>query len=1075
TQLNYNQFLRSVMLAQGEFAAFLSANAKDKGTLLEQITGEEIYKKIGEAINDKIYEERKKLDNIKAKINTEDLLTDEKRKELIEEQNTLSEKINALNTELKGIDRIINWYKKNVELIKTQHQLEKELDDLENKNEENQEILEVLELHEKAEPYKEAVYEIVRSEKEINKKKGRLLKLTIEIDGISTKLAEAQKQEEKNKEIHFQKESELKLWLPKLEQVTKLDTEISHILKAKEKTNSTINELSNVVNRIQKNIKQKEQERKQKETVLIDIEAFLKENNNVPEIEKKINLWNSKLTLRKSNRERISEIAGSIHQSEKELKLTKADLEKTKEDFEKENIKIDKLKERIAELSELLQSFDLENLLEKQKQLEARKSNLKELQNLSTNYIDFNQKKNELGKEKDEFEKKKKEFSGNITKLQSEIVVAEKSLQDAESILELERTIKSFDEERNKLEKGKPCSLCGSKAHPYVEKYLKIELSKSQAEVENRKLFLEKLKMNEKSIEINFTKTKTKLESNLSQAKNIQQQIEETLSKFNEIKEEFIIEDTQAIITMSVALSDELTILTNNITETQKLQKQKDVKDKLFNSEKEKANNLENEIVKLREKSKGIKVALLQKNEDLKKINLETEEMETSLEKELSDYNLMTPSTENTSKFLKQLENKISSFHSNNKELLKVKNAISQLLSDIKNSKNQREEKTGEKEKQEEEIRKLNDKLSRISENRNSILPLGINTDKKRDELQKAIKITKEELDKVTHYFNDLKTKKATKEKEKENLVNEWNAKLKELNTASLAFDEKIKNSIFGSRQEIEEVLLSFDDKTEYSGIKKQLENKALELKTLEAKLKEDFIKQEKERDFETSYDEAQEKHAEIESSKEKLLERTGEIKKQFELDNQIKERNKGVFDNISALEKVLKKWTDLITLLGGSKHTFNTYVQRLTLQNLIQLANIHLYKLNRRYSLKMNETYKSGEELNFMLIDHYQTDEARLVDTSSGGEKFLISLALALGLSDLASNNVSIESLFIDEGFGTLDNNALETVISTLETLHAQGKMIGVISHVENLKERIPTQIQVLKKTNGVSEVEII
>ena len=109
------------------------------------------------------------------------------------------------------------------------------------------------------------------------------------------------------------------------------------------------------------------------------------------------------------------------------------------------------------------------------------------------------------------------------------------------------------------------------------------------------------------------------------------------------------------------------------------------------------------------------------------------------------------------------------------------------------------------------------------------------------------------------------------------------------------------------------------------------------------------------------------------------------------------------------------------------------------------------------------------------MLIDYYQTDEARYVDTSSGGEKFLISLALALGLSDLASNNVSIDSLFIDEGFGTLDSQTLETVISSLETLQAQGKMIGIISHVENLKERIPAQIKVLKKSNGVSEVELV
>ncbi len=133
------------------------------------------------------------------------------------------------------------------------------------------------------------------------------------------------------------------------------------------------------------------------------------------------------------------------------------------------------------------------------------------------------------------------------------------------------------------------------------------------------------------------------------------------------------------------------------------------------------------------------------------------------------------------------------------------------------------------------------------------------------------------------------------------------------------------------------------------------------------------------------------------------------------------------------------------------------------------------MFKLNRRYSLKINDTFKKGEELSFVLVDHFQTGRTRPVDTTSGGEKFLISLALALGLSDLASNNVKIDSLFIDEGFGTLDPNMLETVISTLETLQSEGKMIGVISHVENLKERISTQIQVIKNSNGISTIEIV
>ncbi len=204
-------------------------------------------------------------------------------------------------------------------------------------------------------------------------------------------------------------------------------------------------------------------------------------------------------------------------------------------------------------------------------------------------------------------------------------------------------------------------------------------------------------------------------------------------------------------------------------------------------------------------------------------------------------------------------------------------------------------------------------------------------------------------------------------------------------------------------------------------------------------------------------------------------LERIGELRSKFEMDLNIRNRNKSITDDINTQQKEVSKWEKLIKVLGGSKHAFNVYVQRLTLQNLINRANLHLMKLNDRYSLKLNSTYTKGEELNFKLIDHYQTDQERYVDTSSGGEKFIISLALALGLSDLASRNVQINSLFIDEGFGTLDSNTLETIISTLETLQSSGKIIGIISHVDSLKDRISTQIQVHKRSNGISRVEIV
>jgi len=108
-------------------------------------------------------------------------------------------------------------------------------------------------------------------------------------------------------------------------------------------------------------------------------------------------------------------------------------------------------------------------------------------------------------------------------------------------------------------------------------------------------------------------------------------------------------------------------------------------------------------------------------------------------------------------------------------------------------------------------------------------------------------------------------------------------------------------------------------------------------------------------------------------------------------------------------------------------------------------------------------------------IVDRYQADAVRSLESLSGGETFLVSLALALGLSDLARRNYPIDSLFIDEGFGTLDADTLDTALAALETLQAGGKTIGIISHVEALKERLTTQIQVRKNDSGNSTLAVI
>ncbi len=172
-------------------------------------------------------------------------------------------------------------------------------------------------------------------------------------------------------------------------------------------------------------------------------------------------------------------------------------------------------------------------------------------------------------------------------------------------------------------------------------------------------------------------------------------------------------------------------------------------------------------------------------------------------------------------------------------------------------------------------------------------------------------------------------------------------------------------------------------------------------------------------------------------------------------------------------MRKERAKWDLLKEYIGDSTgNKFSNFSQSLTLNNLIGLANLRLRTLSDRYVLDKPR----GESDSLFVLDTYQGNTARAVATLSGGETFTISLALALALSDLASRNVRIESLFIDEGFGTLDPESLETALTTLEQLQVDSqKIVGVISHRHEMKERIPVQIQVEKGIDGTSRVKLL
>lgn len=219
---------------------------------------------------------------------------------------------------------------------------------------------------------------------------------------------------------------------------------------------------------------------------------------------------------------------------------------------------------------------------------------------------------------------------------------------------------------------------------------------------------------------------------------------------------------------------------------------------------------------------------------------------------------------------------------------------------------------------------------------------------------------------------------------------------------------------------------------------------------------------------------EGAERARELARSLEERRTETGRLRASLALELERDRENRAKGERLArekkALESDLAHWAVLCDQVGSADGVlFKRIAQQFTLEELLDEANGQLLSIAPRYSLRM-----LGSSMHFGVLDHESYDELRPVQTLSGGESFLVSLALALGLSRLAGGELAVESLFIDEGFGTLDGETLQGVMMALSALHAQGRKVGLITHVEEMKEQIPVRIEVVRMGQGTSRVEV-
>jgi len=249
----------------------------------------------------------------------------------------------------------------------------------------------------------------------------------------------------------------------------------------------------------------------------------------------------------------------------------------------------------------------------------------------------------------------------------------------------------------------------------------------------------------------------------------------------------------------------------------------------------------------------------------------------------------------------------------------------------------------------------------------------------------------------------------------------------------------------------------------------KKLDNKQADI-TTRKKDRETRLSQEiDKKTTEASLDDLKKEQAAILESLKKLGEEIGAIKQKLTDNTSAKVKYQQKQMLIKAQKKECTRWDALHSLIGSADgKKYRNFAQGITFELMVSHANRQLEKMTDRYLLVRDD----DQPLELNVVDNYQAGEIRSTKNLSGGESFIVSLSLALGLSKMAGRKVRVDSLFLDEGFGSLDEDALETALETLAGLQHDGKLIGIISHVPALKERISTQITVQPVSGGKSTI---
>ncbi|AUL75286.1 exonuclease SbcD [Pseudoalteromonas sp. 13-15] len=1063
--LSFEQFSRAVLLAQHEFAAFLKATGDERAQLLECLTGTDKFSLIGKRIFERNKELKDKFDLLQASLSSYTLLSEDELAIKHTTLNELKQQIEHTKKTLISTEQNLNWYKQASalelaleEATKSQQHATNELTKIAQQSEQAKQAQSALEIKDnrKRHEYLTAQNNTLNEQISDLKTIDHATLIDEQVKALKTKQSELKTAQEQKQSAE-----------PIIAKARELDNQLAIHTQS-------ITSLTQQSEKEQQQLSELQIQFKHSQTALDEAtklntqhQQWLTEHTQLKPLANDWNFYQHSFNTYLSANEQIKATASQSKQLLEEQTKHATQLADQTKKVELQEQQLAHEQKDLKQLSEQLRQFNIE-------QCDSKLKNIEYLNDQRLRYQQFNQEIKHSSQQQATVAAKLVNSEQTQTTLQQSLASCEQALKHSEYALNQARLRASENVEhlRTQLIPNEPCVVCGAKEHPYassqspqlINLIADFEASYNQAkqlhdsaqtklhqhQTQHAILVTEHAQHSQaiqsaqaKQLEIKTTMQGTRTELNDLTA----QQLDETHAQLSNQKSHYFESQKQ-----QSALQEKVNQQTNALKAEQQTQQQ------LHNLNSELTNKLSQVNTKHAELTSQISDLTTTLNAQFENSNFWQQLQTGSLN--LNDLSQQVEQYQHTYAQLEQSQKQIDTANQQIQQLTplitKSESALKTLKDDLDNA--QKLKNTTQSERlalfNNEQI-SVNDYQTRINAQLEQCQAQLTNSQqtydnavKKRDE--HAIELKNAEL-RLAEQSTELKTL--------EERYNEWFSDFKA--QYSEATHEQITILLTLSSEQIKAHLTQF-------------EQLSAALTDANAALKQQqsaYTDHQNTNKPSQNHIELTEQLAALNAKQTEQQNSLLTTNTAIEQHNQNAKSLEGKQAELATLKKRVEQWHLLNKVLGDATgKTMRNLAQTQTLKILLHYANSHLKTLNKRYELTA-----ITQSLDIAIIDRDMADEQRSVNTLSGGESFLVSLALALGLASLSSNKVQINSLFIDEGFGTLDSETLSVAMDALDSLQAQGRKVGVISHVSEMSERVATQVHVSKQSGGYSTIEVL